>query len=207
MAMTYTTLVADRTTEGSIKNWINNPNVPAADVLLDAENDLYTRMRVREMQASATVSLSDAASTASLPADFLDPISLRDKYKSDVLLTDADGLLLKQTVDADYALNVGEPRWYAIFDELINFDCAADGAQTFRLVYYKKPAALSVSNTTNFMTSRYSHLLRQFCLRHAALFLKDDTAAARYEARGAEMLQSIMVNDDLSRRGAVYPER
>lgn len=208
MAMSFTELTAGRTTEGSIKNWVNNPNVPSAAVLTDAENDIYLRIRVREMRTTATITLSDGVEYASLPTGFLDPRGMKNKYKQDILQVDWDALENARKVDTTYTLIESEPQFFALFNDRIEFDCKADGDQNFTLLYMKQPDALAAStNETNFLTTKYSMLLRFACCKHASIFLKDSAGEQRYEARMMELIQRININDDLSYMGAVLPER
>jgi hypothetical protein len=205
--MNYSTLVADRTVEGSIRNWINNPNVPATAILSDAEADIYTRIRVREMRTASTVVLTTGASNADLPEGFLDPITLRDKYRRDLVLVDPDGLENIRYIDTDFALVLTQPSHYSIFDEKLQFDCRAEEPINLQFVYFRRLPALAGGNETNFLTSRYSPLVRFMTAKHAAIYLKDDAAAQRYEMRAMEYLETIKVQDDLSYRSAYFPER
>ena len=100
-----------------------------------------------------------------------------------------------------------EPSYYAIWDERVQFNFAMDAARSFRLIYFEQPLALSASNETNFLTTRYPHLLRSACEKYAYQFLKQYDAAAQAEGRFMSAMERIAMNDDLSRRGMVLSER
>ena len=68
----------------------------------------------------------------------------------------------------------GQPTYFSIYDERINFDVAAFQQQLCRMDYYKSPVLLSSSNQNNFLTDRYPQLMRVACMASAADFMKDD---------------------------------
>ena len=164
MVMSYTTLTGDKTEAGSIKAWINYTRLDVDGALEDAQALIFQRLRVREMQAAATVAISAASETATLPTGYLASLSMRD-------VTNNTDLEHKQWMDLENyrdfssgVISTGKPCFFAVFNELFQFDTKADTAITARALYYKQPEALSVSNPTNFLTTRYPHLLRAACL-------------------------------------------
>jgi len=207
MAMSYTTLTGAITATGSIKRWVNNPTIDADEVLADAEAEIYSRLRVREMRTSATLTTAQGDLYVALPTGFLDPISLKDRFFEDLILEDMDGLIGRRVNDEDGVLEQSEPGYYAIWDERIQFNCAMDDTRSFSLLYYKTPTALGASNTTNFLTNRYPYLLRAACIKHASMFLKDAEEEQKSAARMEQFLAQIATNDDLTYRGSSPPER
>lgn len=71
-------------------------------------------------------------------------------------------------------INQGVPKYWAIYDERIYFDVAFNQSSVCRLSYYKSLPLLSATVQTNFLTSRYPHVLREACQAAAADFMKDD---------------------------------
>jgi hypothetical protein len=164
MAMSYTTLAGDKTEAGSIKSWINYTRLDVDGAIEDAQALIFQRLRVREMQAAATVSISSGSETATLPTGYLSSLSMRD-VTNNADLEHVQWEDLEQYRDFSSGdISTGKPCRYSVFNELFQFDTKADTAITARLLYYKRPDALSVSNTTNFLTDRYPHLLRAACL-------------------------------------------
>lgn len=207
MAMTYTQLIAARGTEGSIKNWVNRTDIPVEDVLLDAQMELFTRLRVREMRAAATVTGTLASRTAALPTGYLDSISFKDRYFCNLTLMDMDALINRRANNAAGTAIQGEPTAYSVFDELIQFDCALNAALSYSMLYFKSPTLLSASNTTNWLTTRYPHLLRFALRKHAEIYAKNWEASDRAEKDLEGAMIRIEQHDDLSYRGASPPER
>lgn len=202
--MNYTTLVGAKGTAGSIKSWIAHASVPSTDILTEAESEIYRHLRTREMRASTTVTIADAAITAALPTGFIDPIRLvhRDNNFAITLKPDQDLQELRTWDTTTSAWAEGIPSRFAIFDELLQFDVTANAAYTCKLLYYKTPTALSGANETNWLTTRYPRLLRVACLRAAADFMENMEKFGVYDRQVKEIIQEINVLDDLSLSGA-----
>ena len=205
--MDWTTLTGSQSTAGSIRRLVNNPTIDVDAVLEDAQAEIYTRLRVREMRKETTLSLVQSDISVALPTRFLDPIAMRDRFGSDILQVDEDALEAMRVKDDDGDWIEAEPSRYAIWAEAIQFDYAMDAARSFRFIYFEKPADLSVSNTTNFITTRYPHLMRAACEKYAYIFLKQPDAAAGADSRMTMALERIAQSDDLSRRGMILSER
>lgn len=173
MTINYTTLVADKSTDGSIKSWVNYSLVPADTVLTMAQAFIYERLRAREMRAEGAVTLAAAGDSITLTtyAGFLDPIELR---------LDGDGVpleyvhenLLGRSRDDTGALFSGTVSRWTIMDEKIMFDVASEEARAGKFWYYKTPTALGSGNETNFLTVRYPVLLIDACMAFGNGFRK-----------------------------------
>lgn len=204
MAMDYATLVADKSTAGSIKNWLNTNSLDVEGILLDAQTYLYGALRTREMRQSATVTISLGASTAALPTRFLDPIHLQytDGY-GDIEHVLETVLRRDRFWNTDGTLTSTRPLEYAIFGELLQFECQADAAYTADFLFYQQPAFMDGSHTTNFLTTRYPHVLRRACLMWAADYRDDMDAFAKNAKLLEAEIARINVENDFVRRGAI----
>lgn len=204
--MTYTTLTGAKNTAGSIKHWINFDLIEPDEILRDAEAYIYGAIRTREMRSIASIAVTLGGSTAALPTGFMEPGVLLHPDNERIRLTTIDNLARKRLRDGDDVL-IRAPyfTWYAIADELLHFDVAAEAAITLTYTYYKRPAALSEANQTNFLTDRYPGLLRAACLMHAADYRSDDEKYARYKMRCDELMARASAEADLALRGAEYP--
>lgn len=164
MAMSYTTLTGAKTSEGSLKYWINYSKLDVGAALEDAQALIFQTLRVREMQAAATVSISSGSETAALPDRYLASLSMRD-VTNNANLEHKEWTELENYRDFSSGdISTGKPCYFSVFNELFQFDTKADTAITARLMFYQSPELLSVSNPTNFLTTRYPHLLRAACL-------------------------------------------
>lgn len=74
MAMNYTTLVADKSTTGSIASWVNYSKLQPTVIVDEAQALLWSLLRTREMLTDMRFTLAVGGSQIALPARFLDPI-------------------------------------------------------------------------------------------------------------------------------------
>jgi hypothetical protein len=73
-SMTYTSLVGDKNTTGSIARWVNYSKLDADQILQEAQSLIYSMLRVREMRAHFNFNIAPGGDRVALPAGFLDPI-------------------------------------------------------------------------------------------------------------------------------------
>ena len=101
-------------------------------------------------------------------------------------------------------LIMSTPAVWGMWDEKIKFDAALDIDRTMALAFYKRPALLSASNQSNFLTNRYPRLLRTACQAMAADFMKDSDEYTKSLTALTALVQSTAAEDDLSYRGAIF---
>lgn len=205
--MSYTDLVADKTTSGSIKSWLNYGKIDSEGVLEEAQAMIYQRLRVREMRASDSIPVAIGKIAVDLPDQFLDPISVRDITNNCRLHLREEEQLEDMRSWTDGVLDEGDPTYFGVYDEAFNFDVRAMSAFTIRTVFYQQPDPLSSSNGKNFLTMRYSHLLRMACLATGARFAKDDEVFAREQKLLFIEIADISVNDEMARSTYVPVEQ
>jgi hypothetical protein len=107
---------------------------------------------------------------------------------------------------ATYVVNIlvpGTPKYWAIWDEAIHFDEAFNQAAMCELPYFQSLPLLSATNQTNFLTSRYPHLIRPACLVRAAAFQRDDASYQRELTALTALTQAVSVENDMFYRGMV----
>lgn len=199
----YTDLVnTDKTTEGSIRQWINNSTVPPGTILTEAEAWLYERIRTHEMlKIDTSLTMSVGVATLTLPSDFL-------QARSFFITGGADfsyGRLrpkMPEEVEASFGYN-GATRvntrpdiYYVHGGTTIEFDVPADKTYTTRLLYYAIPTALGSGNTINFLTQRYPRLLRAVCVAFANEFLKDQKEKLYWLQLAMAIVQEVNVLDE-----------
>jgi len=204
--MNYSSLVGDKNTAGSIARWVNYSKLDGDVVLAEAQAILFQALRVREMRSrdtSMTVVAGDFAKP--LPSGFLDPIYLSDANNNSYDLRTPQDLLRKRSIDPSTNLPVqGQPLYWSIFDELVQFECSFNQAQSLSLLCFKSQAPLSNSNQTNFLTSRYPHLLRKACVLQAWDFMRNETEYAKAKADLEEAITLVNAEADLVFRSASY---
>jgi hypothetical protein len=205
MAMTYSNLVDSKSNTESVAYWVNSTILPVTSILTDAQAFIYSQLRVREMRGYAGLSIVVGASFVDLPTGFLGPIVMLDQYGTKIRLFEESMLWRSRAFDTNGALQRGPISRYAIFDEKAQFDVGSDVVTTFSYIYYKLPTALGTGNETNFLTTRYPHLLRQACIAMAYAFLKDFEGEKNALAKVVSFIQSANEESDLSRFGGDYP--
>ena len=198
--MTYSVLTAGKTTLGSVANFVNRSDLPVDAILTEAEAAIYERLRVREMETFATLTFDEDTNSEALPSDFLDPIEYRP-YDWAYPIDFVHETRLEAHRDSDGDLYEGTPTRWAIVGETAYVDVSCSAAFSGKLLYYKRPAALSVSNTTNFLTIRYPTLLRVACMAKAFEHMKDMQNAASYMQMTESKIAEANATNELGRRG------
>jgi len=198
MAFDYGTLTGPKSTQGSIRSWVNYELIDVEGALLDAQAYIYGALRTREMRSVASVTLAEGANSAPLPPGFLEPIRM----------TDPDGMRVDPKDEADMlGLRTDEsavPCYFGIWDELLQFDTKAPEDLTLQLLHHRRLPNLGRQNQTNFLTTRYPNMLRVACLMHAADGIQDDEQYARWKQRTDELIAKANVEADLAARGRDY---
>jgi len=200
--MNFSTLVADAATEGSIKYAINYSRIDAEGILEEAQAWIYSKLRVRQMSATADVAIAAEASTASFPTGYLDPIQLSiPGYVARVRLKDPEWFRTHLAWDEDASLPEDPPSYWCDFNGLMQFNTKADQAYTAKFVFFKKPDLLSADNPTNWLTERYPSLVRRVCLTFAAEARKEYDLMNQSELRALQQIEEIKSESDFALRG------
>ena len=204
MAIGYTTLIADKSTAGSIKNWVNRSDIPSEDILTEAEAWIYQYLRTREMIArNESFTVSANSESVALPDDFLDPIEfLPHEHLSELPMVHEKAL--RQDRDETGTIQPGEPQRWAIIGSTMFVDALPEANFAGVLLYYGLPAALSSENTTNFLTTRYPTLLRRACIARAYEHMKDFPQMEKYEGMAMQKLDEANATNELYRRAMIY---
>lgn len=271
--MNFNDLLGPKSKPGSIQNFVRHKQAPAEVIIEEAQTYIYSLLRIREMRASAFLSVPIHGFTLALPTGFLEPISMRDRegweviprlyveaqrlfelrstdpdivttlsgavtaaattlgvasaaefpasgafsivIEGETLLVTAGAGTTTWTVTRGYSgtaaaahatgalvdggLDSGTPMQVAVFDELFQFDCKADAARYFDLVYVKRPTLLSSTNKTNFLTDRYPHLLRAALNFRAAAHMKDAEERDANEKELIGLIEAVNAESDLGR--------
>ena len=161
---TYTTLKA------SIANWLNRSDLTseiADDFIKLTEADFNSKLRVRKMISSTSITID--SETESIPTDFL---QVRDFF----ITSGGTKYALKYITPAQMdqirgSSTSGMPSAYTILGDNFRFAPVPDSAYTGTLNYYAKFAALSDTNTSNYILASHPAIYLYGSLYHAANFL------------------------------------
>jgi len=208
VALSYVTMISSKSTAGSIAAWVNDDNVvaQAADMVSDAEQAIYQRLRVREMLTSVTGTITASASTLTLPSDYRQSRFLRITG-TDAALVDRKTLEEVQAAksyDGSGSLSTGKPTIWHAAGTTLYFAVRADKAYPYELWYYRELPALSTATATNFLTNKYPRLLRCMCLAYANEFKKHESEVVRWTQLASAEIQAANVESDAELAGTQF---
>lgn len=155
-------------------------------ILQGAEQGIYFNsdqpLRAQELITTTTLATVAGTNSVALPSDFLGALSVLivvGGVKRE--LPNTSPAALQRTGQS------GVPCQYSIADAIV-FDYIPDGAYDIELTYYAKPAALSSSNPTNAILTKYPFIYLYGCLAHVnELSGEEQDAEVFYQ----KMLRSI----------------
>lgn len=191
-----------------IASYLNRSDLTSElDGFIDqTEAELNRRLRAADMvkRATATAELQ----YLSLPTDWLEVINV------EITSNDFKPVLQQsiESLDVHRAANdniTGQPIFYAIVDNTMEFSPKPDKAYTLQLTYYEKITALSDSNTSNFVSNNHPDVYLYGALKHASLFLMEDDRAARFSALFEKALEEIRLQEESKEfsKGSLLPRR
>lgn len=197
----YTTLIAPRTTVGSIAYMINFDRIDSAGIVNKAEKFLYRKIRVREMLViGASITIELDANTADLPTGFLDPIHFGiPGYVPSLEYLDWERFRAELSHDQDGELPDNMPTRFAVDGTMLHFNSNADREYIGRLTYFGAPTPL-VTTGTNWLTNRYPDLLERACLMYALEERKEWNERNTVMGLIEKDLAEVKVENDLAMR-------
>ena len=169
---TYTELKA------AIVDWSARTSLAdKADEFIDLTESMFrrpyshpTQQRMGGLRANktrTTGTLTSGANSLALPSDFLE---------LDRLTLTGDNLTL-EWVPAERLAQItlngsGQPRYFSV-EDAIYFDRTPDSDYAYGLSYWPQPAALSDSNTTNWVLTNYPDVYLAGCMYWASRYKQD----------------------------------
>lgn len=204
MAMTYSALTGTKGASGALRTWINK-EVPADEILTDAEAYIYRRLRVREMLSATTGTATTSTTAVAVPDSYLATVRLQfttpATFTIDRVTTEEVEDL--RIYDGTGALVTGQPSAFTVFGTSAEFDIACSTDYTYRWTYFAQPTALSTDNETNWLTAKAPRLMRAACLAMANEYFKDDAEKVYWLQVAETEMSQLMVEDDFEKRGLV----
>lgn len=193
MPTNYSTLIGGTATTGSIKAWTNKADTPSDQILDEAQAAIYRLLRVREMQAVYSGTVTASATSLVTPTDYLGDIDVRFIAPDDYPLNRLTPAQLEVTRprDTNGVLSTGAPSNYAVYGTNFQFDVGLDQARVYRILYWAEPEYLSLTNETNFLTAKGVNLLKSACLMKAAEWKQDMGEAQYWEGKMVEAAQAL----------------
>lgn len=182
----------------AIQNWSKRSDtLSVLDDFIDlAEADIWQRLRIRDMEAEASINSSTTLRTASLPSDFLQARKLK------IDRTNLDDVVLQYETPMGLRVieSAGMPLRFTI-TSTIELDRVSDVVYTMKLQYYKSLTALSNSSTTNAVLTRFPMVYLYACLFHYGQWAQDDRFIERYAALASDAIEAANAHDRRGRYG------
>ena len=187
--MTYAEL------KSNIASYLNRSDLTdVIDTFIDStEAEFNRRLRVKGMIKRATATLD--SQYISVPTDWLEAINIQ--------IDSGDfSPLFQQSIES---LDVyrksnnnvtGQPIYFAMVDDSIEFAPTPDGSYTVQLTYYGKIDSLSDSNTSNVLSTRYSDAYLYGSLKHASIYLMEDERVPLFTAQFEKALEEMKLEQE-----------
>ena len=182
----------------AIQNWSKRSDtLSVIDDFIDlAESDIWTNLKSRSMEGTATGSTGTSDRYLALPTGFL---SMR-KFR---IYT--GGVSYEIEYRAPESMNIqpsaGRPRFFTVTDQ-VEFDRTPDSAYSYEMAHFKSLTALSASNTTNDILARFPAIYLYGSLFHFAQWAHDDAMIQKYSLLFDEAMKRA---NKLDRRGRHGP--
>ena len=152
----------------AVSNWLARDDLSAiiVDFISLAESRLWKELRTRDMVGRSTSSVS--TQYTELPSDFIAQRSI--KIGDNVL-----NYMTPERLEMSYASDqTGTPTAFTVIGNEYQFAPMPDTTYTVEISYYKRPAALSDTNTTSWLLTNSPELYLYGALLEAAPYLRDD---------------------------------
>lgn len=182
----------------AVENWLDRTDLTSRipEFITLAEARIGRRLRSRGVEDRSTTAMVSGQEYYSLPTDFLEarnvqintnPVNVL-KYRS------------PQQMDREYpSTSTGVPKVFTIIGEEIQLKPIPNSTDTLEIAYFKRLAALSDSNTTNWLTTNAPDLLLYGSLIEAEAYLVDDPRIAIWKAAFDESITEWNYQDDKGR--------
>tara|TARA_A100001391_G_scaffold54155_3_gene33025 strand:+ start:310 stop:960 length:651 start_codon:yes stop_codon:yes gene_type:complete len=186
--MTYSEL------KTNIASFLNRSDLTdQLDLFIDqAEAEINRRVRTKDMVKRANAVLEQQYLT--LPSDWQEAINVEITSNdfSPVFQQSIESLdVYRKSVDN----SSGQPIYFAIVDDTLEFAPTPDQNYDIQLTYYAKPTPLSDSNTSNFISNDHPDVYLYGALKHASIFLMEDDRVNLFNDLFEKALEEIRMED------------
>lgn len=166
------------------------------DIFIDlCEADLWERVRIRDMEARATATASTSERFLALPTGFLKMRKVRlisGSIEYDLNYRVPESLNIKSSS--------GIPTDYTVTSQL-EFNRVPASAYTSEMQYFRSLDALSDSNTTNAILTRFPKLYLYGTLFHFAQWAQDDVMVQKYATLFDGAIEAVNRSEIKGRHG------
>lgn len=178
----------------SIGTWLDRSDLAGMipDFIALAETYLNTEPRLRVREAETTTTLVPTAGACALPDDYG---GFREVW-GDTSPTSEMGFATPDFVRLQYPTSTssGFPAHFTIIGASLT--AYPTSTANIKIIYYRKAAALSDSNTTNWLLTAFPTVYLYASLLQAKIFTRDDEESARWSGALDFALNQIKANDE-----------
>lgn len=162
----------------------------AKDMIALAEADINRELRVRDMYETATGTLVAGVQTLPITALRFGGVK-RIEITESGSQRELEQMAGDAAVDAYYASSSGVPIHYVIDKDVLRLFPTPDSDYSYTLFYWQKVAALSDSNTTNWLLDAHPDVYLYGALVHAEGFRLGDSRIATWKTLYEEGLAKV----------------
>ena len=191
-----------------IADFLNRSDLTSKlDFFIDAtEGELNRRLRTKDMVVRATATAD--GQYLSLPTDWLEAINV------EISSGDFTPLLQQSIESLDVYRKAndntsGQPVFFSIVDKSLELAPTPDTSYTLQLTYYASIAALSSTNTTNFVSPGPPDVYLYGCLKHASIYLMEDERVNKFSQLFEKALEEMRMEQERAEfgKGSLIPRR
>lgn len=181
----------------SVANYLGRSDLTAQipDFISLAEIRLNRSLRIRQMLKTVTSSTAGGDSTVGLPSDFLE---IRDIYLDANPRISISYLSPSSFTRDARAAESGQPVFYTLRSNEIEFAPIPDTAYTVVMLYYGKAEALSESNPSNEFMANCPDALLYGALLEAEPYLMNDARTQVWSSLYQNAVTSLNESDESS---------
>ena len=181
----------------SVANYLGRSDLTSQipDFITLAELRLSRDIRTRRMLKTSTATMTVGDPTVGLPSDFL---AIRDVYIQGLPRTVVSYLSPSAFSSNARADQAGLPVFYTLRANELEFAPYPDSAYVVQMLYYFKPTALSVSNTSNEFLANYPDALLYASLLEAEPYLMNDARTQTWANLYNQAVARINTSDEES---------
>jgi hypothetical protein len=181
----------------AIINWSHRSDLlTLVDDFIDlCEADLWKRLRTRDMEKRATAAAPTSGRFLALPDSFIQMRRLK---------LESGGTTYELQYRTPEAMQIkaetARPRHFTISSQ-IEFDRTPDAAYTVEMQYYISLTALSDSNTSNAVLTRFPQLYLYGSLYHLYTYTAQEDKAVLYNKLFDDLIETINSQEEKGRHG------
>lgn len=178
----------------AVASWLNRADLTTyvPDFIRIAEDQMSLDLHTREMEAQTTLVTVGDVATVALPTDMHE---IR-RFRVDVSYSQPLKFLTPDQLSADYASDaVGQPLVYTVIGANAQLAPVPDGVYSLELTYKQQLPALSDSNTTNWLLTKWPSLYLYAALQASEPFLNNDARIGTWQGLYQQQLERINGSD------------